>query len=375
MKVALMIAVASCVCFAQAPASKPVAQTSHGPCSPNISNVSGVVKIQFASNACSGIDPEAVRRLNAFLTDFPKTQHRLQELLDKKDVELSETVRQASEWATKYQDLSKRLTDQPADDDLSKRAAALLKDGQLDQAAKLLDEILAHDEMRVDQAARNSFNRAQAYELQYQPVKALLLYEKAYRYRPGEFSYAFAYAKLLQHQNRYMECEPVYNAALALVRVLSKSNPAAHLPDLALALNNLGNLYATTQRLKESEAAYEEALGIRRQLAKANPAADLPDVAATLNNLGILYRYTQRFKDAEAAYQESLKIYRQISKDEPAPRLPDIARTLSNLGSLYQDTQRLNEAEAAYQESLRTYRQLAKGNGSLFLPHRPSDSR
>jgi tetratricopeptide (TPR) repeat protein len=73
------------------------------------------------------------------------------------------------------------LTDQPADDDLSKRAAALLKEGQLDQAAKLLDEILAHDEMRVDQAARNNFNRAQAYKLQYQPVKALPLYEKAYR--------------------------------------------------------------------------------------------------------------------------------------------------------------------------------------------------
>jgi hypothetical protein len=109
MKVLLMTGVACAFCFAQAPVSKPVEQTSRGACSPNLSNVSGVMKIQFASNACSGIDPEAVRRLNAFLTDFPKTQHRLQEILDKKDVELSETVRKAGEWAAKYEDLSKRL--------------------------------------------------------------------------------------------------------------------------------------------------------------------------------------------------------------------------------------------------------------------------
>ena len=48
---------------------------------------------------------------------------------------------------------------------------------------------------------------------------------------------------------------------------------------MAGTLNNLGNLYHDSQRLKEAEAAHREALDIRRQLAKTNPAAYQPDVA------------------------------------------------------------------------------------------------
>ena len=63
-------------------------QASYGTCSPNIGNVSGNVTIQF-SGGCSGIDPTAVKAINEFLAKFPKTQDRLQELLDKKDLELN----------------------------------------------------------------------------------------------------------------------------------------------------------------------------------------------------------------------------------------------------------------------------------------------
>jgi cytochrome c-type biogenesis protein CcmH/NrfG len=48
-------------------------------------------------------------------------------------------------------------------------------------------------------------------------------------------------------------------------------------------LNNLGNLYSNTQRLKEAADAYSEALQTQRNLAKDNPQAYLPDVARTLD--------------------------------------------------------------------------------------------
>jgi hypothetical protein len=49
----------------------------------------------------------------------------------------------------------------------------------------------------------------------------------------------------------------------------------------------------------EGEQAYQEAPTIRRQLAQANPQAYLPDVAMTLNNLGNLYRATQRLSEQQ----------------------------------------------------------------------------
>src|SRR5438067_2067126 len=154
-------------------------QVSYGTCSPNISNVSGNITIQFSGNGCLGIDPAAIKHLNEFLADFPKTQRRLQELLDKKDLELADKMKQIEDWSTKYRQLSQRMEEQPADDELSKRAASLLKEGDLDGAGDLLDQILARDEKRVNQAAQDHFNRAQAYELKFQPLRALPHYEEA----------------------------------------------------------------------------------------------------------------------------------------------------------------------------------------------------
>src|SRR5205823_536775 len=113
-----------------------VTQHSSGNCSPNVHDVLGNVTIQFEGSGCGSLDPVAVRNLNRFLADFPKTQRRLQELLDKKDIELSAKVKETEEWASKYRDLSERLQEQPADDDLSRRAALLLRDNDLDGAER-----------------------------------------------------------------------------------------------------------------------------------------------------------------------------------------------------------------------------------------------
>ena len=67
---------------------------------------------------------------------------------------------------------------------------------------------------------------------------------------------------------------------------------------------------------------------MRRDLAKANPQAYLPDVTATLNNLGNLYSNTQRLKEAADAYSEALQTQRNLAKDNPQAYLPDVARTL-----------------------------------------------
>ena len=57
------------------------------------------------------------------------------------------------------------------------------------------------------------------------------------------------------------------------------AEPAAYEPYVATTLNNLGIVYADTQRVANADSAYREALDIRRRLAKENPAAYDPYVS------------------------------------------------------------------------------------------------
>lgn len=65
-------------------------QITYGWCSPAIHNVTGNVAI-----TCNGVDPKALARLN--------------ELLDKKDLEPEAKVRQAESWTRTYLELKDRL--------------------------------------------------------------------------------------------------------------------------------------------------------------------------------------------------------------------------------------------------------------------------
>jgi Flp pilus assembly protein TadD len=48
--------------------------------------------------------------------------------------------------------------------------------------------------------------------------------------------------------------------------------PQVYEPDVAMTLNNLGNVLSELRRLEEAEGAYREALGIRRRLAEEDAA-------------------------------------------------------------------------------------------------------
>ena len=333
------------VLHAQAAVAETITQTTTGWCSPTVGQTSGNVTI-----TCQGVDPKALARLN--------------ELLDKKDLELQAKIHEAEEWTQKYRDLHQRLTEEGRDNALAQQAKNLLEEGKLEEAGAILDHLLMSGERLVEQIAADHFNRAQVYTLQFQPHKALPHYEKAYQYRPDNVEYASQYAWTLQQQNSYTLAQPVYQRALRTYRQLAEQNPAAYLPKVAVILNNLAALYRDTQQLSDSEQAYQEALRTYRQLAEQNPAAYLPRAAMTLNNLGVLYRDTQRLSDSEQTYQEALRIQRQLAEQNPAAYLPKVAMTLNNLGLLYRDTQRLSDSEQALQEALRIQRQLVEQNSA-----------
>jgi tetratricopeptide (TPR) repeat protein len=334
----VVLSILASVLRAQPPA---IVQKTSGWCSPAIANVVGNVTVN-----CIGVDPRALQRLNSELK--------------RKNLQLSEKIREADEWTRRYKELEAQLSEAGHDSILSRRAEEALHEGDLEKAGAILDQILASEEKQIDRTASNHYNRALVFELQFRLLDALPHLQKAYQYRPEQVKYGEEYGRVLIRENDFTHAEAVLLGTLENARRLAKANSATDQPGVAGTLNKLANIYRTTQRTKEAEAALREALDIYRQLAKTNPEVYQPDLAGTLNNLAILYRATQRTKEAEAALQEALDTDRKLAKTNPAVYQPDMAGTLNNLGVLYFVTERMREAEVAFEEALDSYGQLSK---------------
>ena len=364
---------------------------------------------------CNGVDPRALDRLN--------------ELLDRKDLDLKQKTAEANDWARRYNELNaqleetkKQLTAKGEDATLVETAQDLLHQGKLEEARAIFDRLLQSDEANVDRAAQDHFGRASVFALQFRLDEALPDYAKAYQYRPDDQRFAEAYAYALQQQRDYPKAELVLQELLRHRRELAAQNPAAYRPDLAATLNNLGDLYDATHRFADAEAALP---GGRRHSSATSRRRTRPPtgrlLATTLNNLGALYYDTHRFADAEAALKEAAGIRRELAAQNPAAYRPDLAATLNNLGALYRghaasptprppsrrppassanwrrrtrpptgptshrrsttwafstrDTHRFADAEAAYQEAVGIRRELATQNPAAYRPDLAADAQ
>src|SRR5258706_2281163 len=84
-------------------------------------------------------------------------------------------------------------------------------------------------------------------------------------------------------------------------------SPQTHRPDVAITLNNLGNLDRDQARMEEARKEFAEALQIRRELAQKNPETYRPSVAVTPNELRNLDHVQCRLQDARKEYAEALQ--------------------------------------------------------------------
>ena len=103
-------------------------------------------------------------------------------------------------------------------------------------------------------------------------------------------------------------------------------------------------------RRQDALAPAEEAVQLYRELAATNPAF-LPDLAAALNNLGNRYSEVGRRQDALAPTEEAVQLYREQAATNPA-FLPDLARALSNLGNRYSEAGSPDRGEAAWEQAI-----------------------
>ena len=167
----------------------------------------------------------------------------------------------------------------------------------------------------------------EAAQIQFSFGEARGFYERLIKLAPT-IEHHFKYAYLLQSLNDFKKAKSHYKMVLKTLRELALQNPEAYKPDVAMTLNNLGNLLSVTNDLKQAQAHYEEALEIRRELAKQNPKAYNSYVAMTLNNLVILYLELKKKGDAEKAYQGAHDIYQKLAGRHPGAYEIDYAGIL-----------------------------------------------
>ena len=163
----------------------------------------------------------------------------------------------------------------------------------------------------------------------------------------------------------WRHCADAGDPGIGLLRTLVEQDREAFLPDLAMALNNLGIRYSEDGRRREAVAPTEEAVSIRRKLAAENPAF-LPDLAGSLNNLGNHYSEVGHRQEAVAPTEEAVTIRRKLAAENRAI-LPDLAGSLNNLGNHYSEVGRPQEAVSPTEEAVNTYRNLTAENRA-FLP-------
>ncbi|MFD7142214.1 tetratricopeptide repeat protein [Streptomyces sp. NPDC059919] len=172
----------------------------------------------------------------------------------------------------------------------------------------------------------------------------------------------------LKEVNRGEESLAAIEEATRYYRVLAEASPDAHLSVLAASLNNLAVRLGEVGRREEALAVIEEALKINRT-AEASPDAHLPDLAASLlTNLAIQLGGVGRREEALAAIGEAVKISRTLVVADPDAHLPGLAKALTNLAVRLDKVGRREEALAAIGEAVKISRTLVEASPDAHLP-------
>jgi tetratricopeptide (TPR) repeat protein len=125
---------------------------------------------------------------------------------------------------------------------------------------------------------------------------------------------------------------------------MAKSRPSGNGDALAIAHNNLSQVYARQGRTKEALDAATRAKDL--WIVSAGP--DSPKVAAALSNLGALYVQDRKYRKAEALYTESAAIDLKAMGQDGL----DYARDLNRLGVLYNIERQFTKSETVLREAL-----------------------
>ncbi|RQX05718.1 hypothetical protein DLJ59_06875 [Micromonospora inaquosa] len=168
----------------------------------------------------------------------------------------------------------------------------------------------------------------------------------------------------LARAGRWKEALKPAENTVAIYRQLTDAN-SDYIPELAMALDNLGNRLADVGRQEEALSAAQESATIYRQLADSTEAY-LTNLAMALNNHAASLAESGRWEEALAKAEEAVEIYRKPTNAN-STHLRDFAMALSNLGNSLSGLGRREEALAMARQAVAIHRRPAMTNRA-YLP-------
>jgi tetratricopeptide (TPR) repeat protein/CHAT domain-containing protein len=150
-------------------------------------------------------------------------------------------------------------------------------------------------------------------------------------------------AQLYWAQDRYAEAEPLLRRSLNIIE--RAQGPQDN--NVAVALDSLANLYSAQGHYAEAEPLFRRSLAIREKEAQRDNPDDA-GVSNALNSLARLYVAQGRLAEAEPLFERSVSIREKVF----GPDHREVAAALTNQAGLYHDQGRDAEAERLYRRSL-----------------------
>jgi tetratricopeptide (TPR) repeat protein len=139
---------------------------------------------------------------------------------------------------------------------------------------------------------------------------------------------------------RFDRAEPWFQQALQA----GEAAWGAEDPRLTRSLVYLADIWRRRLQLAEAENLLERSLTICGK----HPQSEKAELAMALNNLAEIYG-SQRYPKAEELFRRSISVWERVA----GPEDPELATGLYNLACLYRNEQRFDEAEGLFQKALR----------------------
>lgn len=150
---------------------------------------------------------------------------------------------------------------------------------------------------------------------------------------------------LVAHQcEEYDAAEQLYQNALAIYRDLKSD------VDVAIVLNDLGNIEDTREQYDAAERYYREALALAEKIENKEL------IATRMGNLGGLALDRERWAEAREWYEKALGVMREVGRQD------EIARMLYGLARVHEAEGRADLALPLAQDALKIYERLQHQN-------------
>ncbi|MFI5457135.1 MAG: tetratricopeptide repeat protein [Isosphaerales bacterium] len=140
-------------------------------------------------------------------------------------------------------------------------------------------------------------------------------------------------ARVLYHQRRYAEAEPLAKWALSVREADKKAGDDA----VFQALYTLGLIHSAQQHFSEAEPLLKRALALQEKVLSMGHVNTL----TTLDQLAMVYREQRKYKEAELLYLRAVAIHERKTPDQNL----DLADTADNYAALLRKMNRTDEAE------------------------------